>query len=162
MFDQRKEDLKQLLTVAKTFGKSAVMGQIRSMLIPHVMEVFSKHGHSELRAAILQDYPLVENHTPDGVRNALHNVGSDPEMREMFHGLIVEAITPANIIAWMENPEEWLDRREAEEQREELQKCADVIRETSGGEEWLARQVYEIYRMAGITPEHTNPVQAND
>lgn len=162
MLDDYKEDIQKLVGMAKTLGKGTLLTQVQSMLIPHVMEVFSRYNHTQLRAAILDDYPLVATHTPEGVRNALSNVGSDPETRQMFQSLMVEAITPENILTWMEHPEEWLDAEEAEEQREELQKCAEVIRETSGGEEWLYRQVYEIYRMAGITAEDTRPVQADD
>jgi hypothetical protein len=162
MFGAGKQDVKKLVSMAKTLGRGAVVGQIQSMLVPHVMEVFSKHGHGELRAAILQDYPLVRKHTPRGVRNALANIGGDPETRQVFQGFIVDTITPENVITWMENPDEWLEAAEAEEQRENLQQCADVLRETKGGEEWLNRQIWEIYRMAGITPEDTTVGQGND
>lgn len=162
MFDEQQEQVRRLLSIAKTVGRGAVIKQVQAMLIPHVMKIFGEHDHGELRAMILQDYQLVEEHTPENVQKALENVGSDPEMRRQFQGLIVESITPENIIKWLDNPEQWLTDDQAEEQREKLRKCAEVIRETQGGKEWLSRQVYEIYRMAGITPEDTKPAPAND
>lgn len=159
--ERRRKQLEQFLDAVKVFGQGFAIKQAQSMLLPHIMEVFSEHDHGDLRAMIYQDYPLVENHTPEGVRSALGKIGSDEDVQQQYQSIVVQTITPENVIRWLENPEEWLDEHEADEQREELQKCAEVLRETSKGEEWLAEQIYAIYRMAGISAEDTSPATAN-
>lgn len=156
------ETLKKLLGTASFLGKSAVISQVQAMLMPKILEVFSDHGHDELQRMILTDYRLVENQTPEPIRNALTNLGSNPETRQQWEGVVLEYITPDNIKTWMRNPGEWLDAEEAEEQREELRKCAEVIETTKGGEEWLEEQVVDLYRMANIVPNKDKSVEAND
>lgn len=152
----------QVLQKISALSDSAAIAQAQKMILPHVLRIFSQHGHEDLRRMILTDYDLVEQQTPEGVRNALGNIGSDPQTRRQWEHLIVEYITPDNIIEWLRAPEEWLDEAEADEQRAELKRCADVIEETPGGEEWLAQQVYAIYTMAGIAPEDSTRQKPND
>lgn len=162
MFEGQKEKAEKLLNMASMFGKSAIIGQVQSMLIPKIVQIFSEHDHEDLKRMILTDYDLVKEHTPEGVRTALQNVGSSPETRQYFETLVMETVTPENILLWLRNPEEWLDAEEAAEQREELRKCAEVIENTKGGPQWLEEQVLDVYRIANILPEDTNRVEATD
>lgn len=162
MFEEQKETAEQILSTATLLGESFVIRQVQSMLIPHVVDIFADHDHEDLKRMIVTDYDLVENQAPEGVKNTLRNLGSSPETRQLFETLVLESITPENILNWLRNPEEWLDEDGDEEQRERLRKCAEVIEETPGGYEWLEEQVIEVYRIANIVPEDTNLKQAND
>lgn len=162
MFEEQKETAEQILSTATLLGESFVIRQVQSMLIPHVVDIFAEHDHEDLKRMIVTDYDLVENQAPEGVKNTLRNLGSSPETRQLFENLVLDSITPENILDWLRNPEEWLDEDGDEEQRERLRKCAEVIEETPGGYEWLEEQVIEVYRIANIVPEDTNLKQAND
>lgn len=153
MLENSQEKIETVLNTLSVLGKSAAVTQVQSIVVPYVMEVFTEHDHTTLEKMILMDYDLVAQKTPPGVRQTLNNVGSSPKMRQQWQGLITQQITPQNILLWLKNPDEWLNAEDADEQREELQKCAEVIESTPGGEEWLARQVFEVYKMAGIAPE---------
>lgn len=160
--DEATDRLKQLLDTASIFGKSMAISQVQAMLMPQILRIFSDHGHEDLHRMIVTGYPLVEEQTPAPVRNALDNLGSNPETRQQWEGVVLEHVTPANIIHWLKNPEEWLDEAEAEQQRDELKRCAHVIEETDGGHEWLQTQVMDIYRMAHIVPNNSKPVEAKE
>lgn len=162
MFDNGREKAERLLEMATLLGKSKIISQVQSMLVPKVVEIFSEHDNEDLRRMILTDYDLVKNHTPPGIKQTLQNVGSSRETRQYFEAMVMESITPENIIKWLRNPEEWLDADEAAEQREELRQCADVIENTQGGMEWLERQVLDVYRMANIVPEEPSPAKATE
>lgn len=154
--------LQQFFETASLFGKSVAISQVQKMLMPHILEVFTEHNHEELRRYIITDYPLVRKHTPEGVKNALANLGSNPEMRRQWESMALELVTPENIIGWMREPEAWLDEAEADRQRAELKRCADVIEQTEGGREWLDEQVLQVYRFARIVPEEDKRVEADD
>lgn len=157
-----RETIKSVLKMASLFGKGTAVTQAQTMLMPHILRVFSQHDHTELERMILTNYPLVEEKTPEKIRNALDNLGSDPEVRAQYEGVVLELITPENILNWLRNPDEWLDEEEANRQREELRWCAEVIEETEGGEEWLEEQVLDLYRMANIVPNTSKTLEAND
>lgn len=148
-----KGQLQAVLKTLSLFGKGQAAAQVQKLLLPHIMRVFSKHDHTMLENMILIDYDLVEEQTPPGVRNAIQNLGSNPELRQQWEQIVVSTVRPENILVWMRNPDEWLDEEEADELRDELQKCAKVIEETDGGYEWLERQVLTLYKWAQIVPE---------
>lgn len=159
-FGREKAD--KLMETASVLGKSVIISQVQSILAPKVVEIFSDHGHEELKRMILTDYDLVMEHTPEGLRKTLKRVGPTRELRLQFENMVVESIQPENVLFWLKNPEEWLEDDEAEEQREELRKCAEVIETTDGGQEWLVRQVEDVYKIAGIIPEDTRIAESND
>lgn len=156
------DKLQKLAQTASLLGKSTVIQQVQQMLMPHILAIFSEHDHGELEKMIQTNYRLVDNHTPPGIKNALQNLGSNPELREQWEGVVLTYVTPENIKQWLRNPEEWLDADEAERQRAELRRCADVIEETPGGEEWLQSQVMDLYRMARIVPKNSTARAADD
>lgn len=162
MFNDGGEKVKEYLSTLSTLGRSAAIQQVQSILIPHVLNIFGEHDHTMLRNMIYTDYDLVQEETPEGIKRALQNLGSDPQFRAQFEGLVVQTLTPENILEWLDNPEEWLDEDGAEDQREELQKCAQVIRETPGGLQWLEKQVWDLYRLGNIVPEDSTPQAADD
>lgn len=159
--------LQSALHTAATFSKTMAMGMVQKMLMPYILQVFAEHDHEQLRKMIIADYALVRRKTPEGVRIALDNVGSNPELRERWEGIVLEVVTPENIKEWLRNPDEWLDAEGAEQQRERLRRCADVIEETQGGELWLEQQVLDLYAMAGLidgapVAETDKPAEADD
>lgn len=167
MFGEGGSRITKTLKQVSRISKGAAIAQVQSMLLPHIMRVFSNHGHEKLEHYIIVNYPLVEQKTPDGLRRTLANLGSNPEIRQQWEGWVLQTITPENILEWLRTPEEWLDAEDADEQRAELKACADVIEETPGGMEWLEVQVLDLYRMAGIIPENVaagrdKRVEAND
>lgn len=162
MFEGKKEKAEELLKMASLLGKSTIIGQVQSMLVPYIIEIFGEHDHTDLKRMILTDYDLVETQTPDNVRKALKNVGSSPQTRSYFESLVMDTITPENILTWLRNPKEWLDEEASAKERTELRRCAKVIENTDGGEEWLERQVLDIYRIAEIIPEDTKTVKPTD
>lgn len=160
--NEATDTIKKVLDTASFFGKGMAIQQAQTMLMPQILKIFSKHGHDDLQRMIVTGYPLVEEKTPLPIRNALDNLGSNPDTREQWEGVVLEYVTPENIVTWLRNPGEWLDEEEAEQQREELKRCAQVIEETEGGTEWLETQVMDIYRMAHIVPNKSKTVEAND
>lgn len=154
--------LANALKIVSKFGKSAAITQVQSMLIPHILNVFAEPNHEDLRNYIIVDYDLVEKDTPPGVRNALDNLGSNRELRSQWEHIVLQLITPENIKAWLRHPEEWLSVEEADRQRAELKRCADVIENTEGGEEWLEEQVLDLYRMANIVSQTAKAPRADD
>lgn len=143
----------QIADALKLVGKGSAISMAQSFLLPKVMAVFAEHDHEELRMYIRSNYPLVERETPDGVKRALNNLGNDPRFRDQYESLVLQTVTPANVMEWLRTPEEWLDREDAEQQRAELRRCAEVIETTPGGQEWLEAQVLQLYAYAGIIPE---------
>ena len=162
MFDDAGNRAKEMLSTLSTFGKAAAIQQVQSMLIPHVLNIFAEHDHTVLRKMIYADYDLVREEMPPGLKQALQNIGSDPEFRQQYEGLVLQTLTPENILEWLDEPEEWLDPEEAAEQIAEIKRCADTIRETPGGQEWLERQVWDLYRLGNIVPEDSTPAAADD
>lgn len=160
--DISKSSINDLLETASSLGQSALVSYVQSLILPHVMEVFAKHDHNKLEAMIRTNYPLVREHTPEGYKRALANLGSNPKFKQQYEQMVLEYVTPENVLEWMRNPDEWLDEEEANEQREELRKCAAVIEETPHGEQWLEDQVLQVYEFAGIVPEDSTPTVTND
>lgn len=156
------QTMKRFLKTATFLGKGFAVRQVQSMLMPHILQIFNEHDHSELEKMVVTNYALIEEQTPQPVRNILDNLGSNPEMRAQWEGVVLELVTPENIKEWLRNPDEWLDAEEAEEQREELRKCAEVIEETPHGEQWLETQVLDLYRMAHIIPNNSKTVETNE
>lgn len=144
------ERLQSLAKTVSLFGKEVAISKTQQYLMPHILEVFTEHDAEELKRMIQANYPLAEQETPAGIRQALDNLGSNPELRSQWEGTVVNLVTPENILHWLRHPEEWLDAEEAEAQRAELKRCAEVIEESAGGEEWLEQQVLQLYRFANI------------
>jgi len=162
MLDDLTETGADYLKAAFTVGETYVVSQVQKQLMPHIMRVFTEHGAMDLKAFILNDYPLVEEHTPQGVKNALHNLGTSEEVADQFRQMMLQYVTPQNVINWMKNPDEWLDEAEADEQREELERCAKVLEQTEGGEVWLEEQILQLYKYGHVVPEDTTTASVNN
>lgn len=156
------ERLGSLLSMASTFGKEAAISMAQQFLMPKVLEVFAEHDHEDLRRMVLANYPLVEQELSDNVKQALRNLGSNPEFRDHYEATVIRLVTPQNILHWLKHPEEWLDDEASDEHVAELKACAAVIEDTSGGMAWLERQVIELYRYADIVPEDVVVDPADD
>lgn len=150
------------MTTASKFGRDAGMVAAQQLILPRVLEVFGEHDHEELKRMILANYDLVQNDTPPEVRSVLENIGSNPELREQWAGIITTTVTPENVLNWLHNADEHLDDDVDEERIREMEYCAIVIEDTSGGRQWLERQLYDLYAIAGIIPEDSTPVAADD
>lgn len=162
MADLDKEKLTKTAKTLTSMGRSLAITQVQSMVMPHVMETFAEYDEETVRRMIVTDYDLVREQTPAGVKKTLHNLGTNPEIRQEFEGVVLTTITPENVLDWLRNPEEWLDEEEAEVQRERMQRCAEMIEETEGGMAWLERQVFDLYRLAQLVPEDSTPARADD
>lgn len=143
-------------------SQSAAMSAVQQYLMPYIIRVFADHDEGDLERMILANYDLVKQQTPAGIKQALRNLGSNPRLREQYADLVVTLVTPANVKEWLRNPEEWLEAEEADEQRERLKACADVIEETPGGEVWLEAQIMRLYEYAQIVPEQPDTAVADD
>lgn len=156
------ERLRNLAQMGKLVGESTIITHVQNALLPHIISIFTEHGADDLERMIITDYALVEKEAPEGIKRTIRNLGSNPKARRYYEELVVEYVRPENILEWMRNPEEWLDVEEADQQRAELKRCADVLEETPGGQEWLAAQVWTLYRWANIVPEDSTRATAND
>lgn len=154
--------LRSVLTTASKLGKGAGLAAAQQLLLPHVLEVFGEHDHQEVKRMILADYQLVQHEMPEEARSVLENLGSNPELREQWAGTVTSTLTPENVLEWLHNADEYLDDDVDEERLREMEYCAVVIEDTSGGEAWLEQQILDLYRMAGIIPEDSTPAPAND
>lgn len=143
-------------------GKAAAIAETQRQLIPHIIDIFANHDQDTVWQFIVTDYPLVEEETPQTLKNTLANLANNSKLRGVYHNAMLEYITPENILMWLRNPEEWLDDAEAQEQRERLRQCAEVIETTEGGYAWLEEQVLQIYRYADIVPEDSTPANTNE
>lgn len=162
MVDFDRQKLTSTVKSLTSMGRSFAVTQVQSMVMPHVMEVFTEYDEGTVRRMIVTDYDLVKEQTPPGVKRTLHNLGTNPEIREEFEGVVLNTITPENILVWLKNPDDWLEEEEADVQRERMQRCAEVIEETEGGMAWLERQVLELYQLAQLVPEDSTSVRADD
>lgn len=156
---------KRLSSIVKTYvlqGKRAAVVETQRHLIPHILKVFAEHDEETVYKFIVTDYPLVEERLPDSVKNALHNLAQNGQLRPVYQGWVMEYVTPENILTWMRNPDEWLDAEDAEDQRMNLRLCAATIEETEGGRAWLEEQVMEIYHYADIVPKDSTPEAAKE
>lgn len=158
-------ELPNLGRIASKFvlvGKAAGMEAARQELTPMIIDVFAENDHDDLYRMILANYPLVRQDLPPGVKNALRNLGSNPQLRGQFENSVMTIITPENILALMHDPDEWLPDDAPAAQHRRIKACAQTIEETAGGEAWLERQVLDLYRIAGIIPEDSMPPEPND
>lgn len=162
MGDNGDSKIAQLAEMATFLGEGFAIKQAQKYLLPHVLDIFAKHDHRKVRNMIVTNYPLVENDCPEKVKNIFRNLNSNPKTRDLYHNLLVEHVTPERLLELMEAPEEWLEGAEYQEQRTNLRASATVIQRTPGGEEWLAQQVYTLYQFAGIAPEDSTRMEAND
>lgn len=162
MFDDANAKISETLDTLSSLGKTTAVSWVQQMLIPHVLDVFSEYDEEVVRRMIRTDYALVREETPPKIKQTLRNLGSNPEIRQRWEGVVLNTLTPVNILEWMKNPEEWLDAKDAAEQRERLRQCAAMIEKTPGGEAWLERQVIDLYRLAQIVPEDSTPATADD
>lgn len=153
----------RITKVVKTFllqGKAAARKEVQRQLIPHILEIFAEYDEETVYKFIVTDYPLVEERTPDEIRNALRNMAKNDRLRPMYHQWMLNAVTPENILYWLRHPDEWLDEDEADEQRKSLRETAAIIEDTPGGYEWLEAQVWAIYAFAEVVPEDSTPQAA--
>lgn len=160
--DATASRLQRTLEKVSMFGQTAAVTAAQQFLMPYILRVFADHDEGDLRRMILSNYPLVEKQTPPGVKRALENLGSNPRLRQQYEESVVQMVQPGNILTWMRTPEDWLDIEEADEQRERLKACADVIEETPGGQAWLEAQVLQVYRYANIVPSTPAEASADD
>lgn len=151
----------QIAKVAMFEGKAAAITEAQRHLVPHILDIFTDHDHEEVYRFIITDYPLVREETPEPVKNALHNLSQNGMLRDRYHHAVLSTVTPENVLTWLRNPDEWLDAADADEVRVELEMCAAAIEETPGGQAWLEKQVYEIYRYANIVPEDSTLGRGN-
>lgn len=157
MIDNAGERISSIIKTFAFRGKQAAVMEAQRQLIPHILKIFAKHDEETVWKYIVTDYALVENETPEPIKNMLHNLSRNAQLRDTYHNTLVTYITPENILRWLRSPEEWLDAEDADKQRERLKQCAETIETTDGGEEWLARQVYCIYQYANAVPEDSTP-----
>lgn len=135
--------------LAKVFGEDWLASKLQRFFALLTVRVFSNHGPADLKGAILRDYPLVEEVMPPAVKNALPNVAP------RFEETIRAELSPDQVMEWLEDPD-WSDELDDGEQ-ERLQACANVIRETPGGTEWLVDQVDYIRGLCELPPEDSTP-----
>lgn len=140
------EKLQSLLEQSKLVSKQMGVSMAASMLYPHVLSIFTTYDADQVAKFIRVDYRLVENHAPQGLKNALRKLG--PTWSET----IMQLVTPENILTRLETPEEWVDDDAGREEIREMQRAAEIIRTTPGGMQWLEREVLDLYRIAGIIP----------
>lgn len=155
-------DLGRVASMLSLAGKSAGISWAQRFLMPHILEVFADHDHEELHRMILANYPLVQNDLPPNVKQALRNLGNNPRLRDQYEQVVLTTVTPANIIEWMQDPDEWLPEDASDEHRDRIRACAMTIERTGGGDAWLERQVLELYHIAGIVPEGSMAPETND
>lgn len=156
------EKVRKVLQMGKLMGETKLVEKVQQMMMPHILHVFSEHDAEKVEHFIYTDYDLVKEETPPRIKQTLKNVGSNPEMRKQWESVVLKYVTPENIKGWLRNPEQWLDTEDAEEQRRELRRCAEKIEETPGGEEWLERQVMQLYQWANIVPKSSQAPVTND
>lgn len=156
------ERIEKVLRTLSKLGRGTAVTTAQRMLMPHVIRVFTEHDHEELRRMILANYPLVEQETPDNVKAALRNLGSNEDLRQQWEGVVTTHITPENILSWLQQPEEWGGDEFSDEHIMEIKLCAATIEETHGGKRWLEEQVLELYKYAGIVPPDVTLDVEND
>lgn len=120
------------------FVAGMVLKKIRSTLTDELAD----EDPEVLQKYILTDYDLVAKETPESVRETIEGKG------EHFSHLFDQFVHPEYVYGWLANPE-WAP---SEEIRENLRECADIIDVTPGAAEWLTKQVYSVWVMAGIDP----------
>lgn len=136
--------LKQLASTASALGKSAVMPALQSLLRREMVSILSEHDAEELERYIDVQYPLVENEIPEGYESALREVGPQ------FSETVAAMVTPEQVMAWLEEPEEWMDTDANAQEAAEARRCAEIIRTHPQGEPWLEAQVFYIYEITGV------------
>jgi hypothetical protein len=132
----------QIASLAKFAGKSVVLPMLKGLIRDEVVKLLNENDPEELRNYITVQYPLVEQDLPPRVKQAMRKVGP------RFADDIEEEVTTENILSWLEDPDEHVDMPDAE--AEQVQACADIIRETPGGEEWLENQVRSVWQLCGV------------
>lgn len=153
MSDDDSSSVMEMIDISMSDVRDALLGTgqmtiatlVKRGIQQSTVSVFRKHGAEDLERYILVDYNLVQEEMPPNIKKVVRNYGPQ------YADAIVAYVNPNAVLHWLENPN-WIPEEE-EEVRQELQECADVIRETPGGREWLNRQVFHIYQMAGIANE---------
>lgn len=134
--------LQSILASARVLGTTAAGSMVKAEIRTKFIDLLADHDPDELRRYILVQYPLVANDTPQEARTVIANAG--PQFEDEFR----EYVTAEQILEWLESPEDWMPNEA--EKHEEARRCAEVIRSTKGGEQWLAQQCHAIYHIAGI------------
>jgi len=139
-----QDRISQITRMLKFGGKAVAGPMVRKFIRNRVVAILSEKEPQILQNYILTDYPLVENNTPQKVRNALGNIG--PQFEEEIQQLV----TPENVLDWLEYPEEWLDVSQNPQQAQDLRECHQIIKNTPGGVEWLEDQCLAVWQIAGV------------
>lgn len=134
----------KILSTLKLGGKVVAGPMVQSMLREQVVVLLRQYEPDVLEQYIQVNYPLVQKELPQNYKNALANVGPQ------FAGEIQQMVRPAQVLDWLENPDGWLDVDEHPEKAEEVRECHRVITETPGGQEWLADQCVQIWKIADV------------
>lgn len=116
-------------------AKSNAPRVIRQILRRAAEDIFTEYNPVELERLIDDDYPLVEEEIPPGVKQTLREIG--PE----FEDTIYREVRGENIKYWLANPG-WVDDPMVAAQ---LQECHRIIEEHPEGDAWLEDQVADIW-----------------
>lgn len=136
--------INKVLSALKMGGKMVAGPMLQSMIREQVVVLLRKHDPEVLKRYITVNYPLVHEEMPQNYKNALANVGPQ------FEDEIQQMVRPQQIMAWLQNPDEWFDVDEHPEKAEDVKRCHEVITETPGGQQWLEEQCIAVYQIAGI------------
>lgn len=129
---------------AKLMGKQAAVPLIQRVLREQLVLLLRQHDPDELRQFIDVQYPLVDEEMPDGYKTALGKVG--PEYEDQIKAMV----HPDQIKAWFNSPEQWMDPEEKEDVYYEVLEVGEILDNHPGADEWLSRQVLDVYQMCGI------------
>lgn len=124
----------------KPFGDGFIGRMVENKLKSVVVEVFGDYDADDLQKYILAETPIVETELEEKHKEKLRRAADSNE------DLIREHLHPPLVWDWLSNPE-WAPSSTIER---ELNECADTIRSTPGGKEWLCEQVYTVWDIAGV------------
>lgn len=136
--------LAELATKAKLAGKQAAIPVLQDVIRDEVVRLLREHDPARLRGFMDVEYRLVHEELPEGYRNALGSVG--PQFEEQ----LLQVVTPEQIMAWLEHPEEWMGDDVDAETKGEVRRVARIIRDHPGGERWMEEQVLDFYAICNI------------
>jgi len=129
---------------AKLVGKSAVAPTIQTLLRDEVVRLLREHDPEELERYMDVQYSLVHNELPEGYQSALATIGPT------FSDQIQQIVTPQQIQAWLEHPEEWMDVEENPERVADVREVARLIRTHPDGQQYLQAECLSMYDICGI------------
>lgn len=134
--------ISKIVSMAGIAGKSVVVPMVQGYIRDEMLRILNQHDPEKLESYILVQYPLVQQDAPDNVKSGLQRVGP------MYAEEIRQTVTPDNILSWMENPEEHVEAEE--DDYENIRACAEIIKETPGGRQWLESQVLAVWVLCDV------------